>query len=55
MIDERVNDAIIAHQKKVLWQQDQMAASIRPALPQAGSVTKLGKDMSIAPPPKKQS
>ncbi|ELT95487.1 hypothetical protein CAPTEDRAFT_220985 [Capitella teleta] len=55
MIDERVNDALIGHQKKVIWQQDQVAASYRPSLPEAGSMSTLSKDMSIAPPSKKNS
>ncbi|ELT91548.1 hypothetical protein CAPTEDRAFT_199580 [Capitella teleta] len=48
MMNERVNDALIGHQKKVIWQQDQVAASYRASLPEAGSMTTLCKDMFIA-------
>ena len=45
MIDDRVNDALRAHVKKVAWQQDQEEKS------PASALYKSGKDASTFVPP----
>ena len=51
MIDERVDDALIAHRKKVAWQRDQSVPGSAPTLPKAGAMYKSSKDMSTYQPP----
>lgn len=34
MIDEKVNDAMIAHKKKVIWQEDQTLYTDSPSVSQ---------------------
>ena len=50
MIDERVDNALIAHRKKVAWQQEEIPSGLG-VMKAKGSSYKSSKDLSTYTPP----